>query len=64
MTDKVKLIIMAVDGWAVTFDTARRGLGWFIRLNRWVLSRCLKVCTVEAFLMAAGISFQILGHSS
>jgi len=25
------------------------------------LSRCLKVCTVEAFLMAAGISFQILG---
>ena len=26
-----------------------------------VLSRCLKVCTVGAFLMAAGISFQILG---
>ena len=37
------------------------GHGWFIRLNRWVLSRCLKVCTVGAFLMAAGISFQILG---
>ena len=24
-------------------------------INRWVLSRCLKVCTVGAFLMAAGI---------
>ena len=34
--------------------------GWFVRVNRWVLSRCLKVCTVGAFLMAAGISFQIL----
>jgi len=22
--------------------------GWFIRLNRWVLSQCLKVCTVKA----------------
>ena len=29
--------------------------------TRWVLSRYLKVCTVGAFLMAAGISFQILG---
>ena len=34
---------------------------WFIRQNRWVLSRCLKVCTVGAVLMAAGISFQIFG---
>ena len=36
-------------------------LGMYIRLYKWVLSRCLKICTVGAFLMAAGISFQILG---
>ena len=42
---------------------ARWEIGSYLMMvrNRSALSWCLKVCTVGAFLMVAGISFQILG---
>ena len=49
----------------MTESEARAVARWDVRsclrmvhkINRWVLSWCLKVCTIGAFLMAAGIPF-------
>ena len=69
---KVVYITRAMSEYRTESDEARAVARWQVgsclrmvrKTKQWVLSRCLKVCTVEAFLMAAGISFQILGHSS